>query len=287
MGLQAPIGVDPRTGRLLVIVSWRPAFVDSPKPLKGWLAEAHGLTQADLAEVIVWHELGHNYVTLNLSLRDAIELYSNHRMLFEHVQEFYADLTSLRHASPRACRMALMTRLSELYRYNEREPHTRAAHGLGSLMLSEWLANPDDWPMVHFPPEVPEEHIERETIKYIYEHFDPKWSPAEYFALCRFIDRWVRTSGNRVLRGRGEVRLANRLEMKLMVGDDRDLQSKRDEWVAERLAKIIADGRADPKPEEENEKPGQVVRIIRNSRGGTIVVRTTDETHWDGIRIPW
>jgi hypothetical protein len=271
LGMQAPIGV--RNNRLVVVVTWRPAFIDNPKPLEGWLAEKHGLTQGDLGEVIVWHELGHNYITLNLHVRQALELYRNHEMLFHHVQEFYADLTALRHASPKAARTTLMFRTRELSSYDEREAHTRAAHGLGALMLSEWLENPEKWPMVHFPPKVPATNVELETLKYVYQHFDPEWSPEEYFAMQDFIDRWVRRNGDRVLKGKGHIRLPNRQEMMLVASDDREMQPKRDAWVAERLAKLIEDGRAD-KPEKQEEPD-----LLR--------AELMEHGYWDGIVIPW
>jgi len=266
LGMQAAVGV--RHNRLVVVVTWRPASVDNPKPLEGWLAAEHGLTEGDLGEVIVWHELGHNYISLNLNVRQAMELYTEHQILFSHVQEFYADLTALRHASPKAARTTLMFRLREMHDYNERDAHTRGAHGIASLLLAEWLANPDAWPMVHFPPEVPRTNTERETIKYIYENFDPEWTPQEYFALQSFIDNWVKRNGDRVLRGRGRVQLPNDLDMMLTEPDDREHQPKRDEWVAKRLAKIIEDGRADkeaPKREDRTDAFGR----------------------WSGIQIPW
>lgn len=258
MGVQAAVGIDARTQRLKVIVSWRPAYVDNPEPLEGYLAQAHGLTQADLAEVIIWHELGHNYITLHLPLRDAIKLYTEHHLLFSHVQEFYADMTALRHASPRSARLTLMFRLRQLHRYQDREPHTRAAYAIGALLLSEFLENPGKWPMVHFPPEVPADNLELETIKYVYEHFDPKWTPEEYFQLHQFIDTWIRTgrNGDRVLRERGRVRLPNDLDLKLMVNDDREHIAEREKWIRQKLEAIIASGRADKKAEADNPQQG-------------------------------
>ena len=272
LGMQAPIDIDPVTDRLKVIVTWRPNLVDNPKPLKGWLAQKHGITQANLAEVIVWHELGHNYITLHLPVAQALELYQNHGMLFSHVQEFYADLTALRHCEPKAARTTLMFRLTEMYGHRDNEPHTRAAHGLAALMLVEWMENPDKWPMVHFPPKVPEKNVELETIKYVYENFDVKWSVEEYMALHDFIDGWVGRHGDRVLRGKGQIRLPNDLEMKLMVSDDREFQPKRDQWVAKKLEELIESGRADKKPGNP-EKPK--------------VTQIGDHVMWTGIEIPW
>jgi hypothetical protein len=46
-----------RRSRIRVIVTWRPSWVDNPKPAKGYLAERHKMTRGDIAEAIVWHEL--------------------------------------------------------------------------------------------------------------------------------------------------------------------------------------------------------------------------------------
>lgn len=282
LGVQAPVGIDPATNRLQVIVSWRPSMVDSPKPLEGWLAKSHGMTQANLAEVIVWHELGHNYITLHLPIPQVMDLYQNHGMLYSHVQEFYADLTALRHCAPPAARTTLMFRLRELYDYHDSEPHTRAAHGLAALMLVEWMQNPDKWPMIHFPPTVPQTNVELETIKYVYEHMDPKWSVEEYFGLHDFIDKWVVRNGDRVLKGRGQIRLPNNLQMMIMVSDDREDQAKRDQWIATRLQEIIKAGRAD-KPVEPEKK--ETVVIMRD--GKRIEIERESSNYWDGIEIPW
>jgi hypothetical protein len=280
MGVQAPIGM--RGNRLIIIVSWRPSYVDNPRPLGGWLAEKHGLTRGDLGEVIVWHELGHNYISMHLSARDNLTLYRNHRLLYSHVQEFYADLTALRHASAGAARTALMFRLRELTHYEGRAPHTRAAHALGALMLTEWLEHPDDWPMVHFPPEVPEQQVELNAIRYIYQHFEPEWSVGEYFRLHDFLDHWVRRHGDRVLRGRGHVRLPNGLEMHLIEPRDREAQAERDAWVAAKLRSIIDAGRADAKLSEAERE-----RWEEQRRGEVTLIGPNGEPVWNGIEIPW
>jgi hypothetical protein len=282
LGLQAPIAIDPKTRRLIVIVTWRPQMVDSPKPLNGWLARQHDLKQGSLAEVIIWHELGHNYVTLHLPAAQALDLFQNHLMLYQHVQEFYADMTALRHASPVSARTTLMFRLRELSRYNERAQHTRAAHAVGAILLTEWLTNPDKWPMVRFPGEAPEENVELETIKYCYTHLAPKWSLAEYVELRDCIDRWMRTGrkGDLVLKQKGRVKLDNGLEMMLIAPEDRDWQPRRDAWVSKKLAEIIKAGRAD-----KVETEGGKTFYIHPDGTKTEQVKTTG--YWDGIEIPW
>ena len=134
MGLQAPVGA--RHGKLVVIVSWRPSLVDNPRPLGGVLAKRLGLRKGDLGEVVVWHELGHNYVNSFLPIRHVMALYRHHSLLYRTLQEFYADLTAVYHSSPHARRAALLLRLDEIESNRESEPHTRAALGVGSLLLS-------------------------------------------------------------------------------------------------------------------------------------------------------
>lgn len=247
LGLQQAVDIDRTTNRLVVTVTWRPQYVGSAKPLEGWLAEKHGITHGTLAEVIAWHELGHNYVTLHLPVESALELYIKHNHLFHHVQEFYADMTALRHCSPNAARTSFMFRLRELNAYNPLQPHTRAAHGIGAILLVEWLTHPDQWPMVRFPPAVPDERVELQTIMYCYENLEPEWDLTQYARLRGHVERWMRTGrkGDLVLKNKGRVKLDNRLEMKLMAADDKPWQAKRDAWVAKRLRALIDSGRAD------------------------------------------
>jgi len=165
--------VERRITKLNVIVTWKPSLVDSTTPATGRLAEAQHVRQGDLGEVIVWHELGHSYITNYLPMDQVIELYRQHALLFGHLQEFYADLTALYHASPHARRVTLMLRLDGLDHYDESEPHARASHAIGALVLHEVLAHPDAWPSFHFPPAVPKRQVELNSIIYLYEHMDP------------------------------------------------------------------------------------------------------------------
>lgn len=255
--------------QLHVIVTWRPQYVDSDEPLEGWLAEHWGLTKGDLAEVIVWHELGHNYISLHLSARQAVYLYRQHPALATHMQEFFADLTALRHCSGRAAQLVLMFRNNELHRYDRTQAHTRGSHGIASILLVEWMSNPDDWPSINFPNKVPEKDVELEVIRYVYQNMD-KFTINEYIQLKNYIDRWVvrGRNGDRVLREKGRVRLDNGLEYWLLVKDDIDWQQKRDAWVAKRLEKLIADGRGDTEPKKYEGRPDS-------------------EMYWSGIQIPW
>jgi len=245
LGLQAPVGA--RDGRLVVIVSWRPSMVDNPRPLSGALAERLGLRKGDLGEVVVWHELGHNYISSFLPIRHVMELYTNHGLLYRTLQEFYADLTAVYHASPHARRAALLIRLDEIEANRESEPHTRAALGVGSLLLSEFLSAPQKWPSLHFPPKVPPSEPERNTILYVYRTMDKSWTLAEDRALRELVRKFTAAQGTLVLRKRGQVVLPNRLKFELMEPMDRKHQPQRDKWVSDRLEAIIKSGRADKK----------------------------------------
>jgi len=243
LGVQAAVGI--RRGKIMVIVSWRPNMVDNPRPLGGALAKRHELSKGNLGEVIVWHELGHNYITNFLPLRHVIELYNNHNLLFHHLQEFYADMTALYHCSPRSRRTALMFRLSAIDANREAECHTRGALTIGSVVLAEFLASPDDWPSVHFPPEVPAKDVERMTLIYVYENFDKNWTLAEDRALREVVSKLNHAQGERMLRKKGELALCNDLKVNVMEPSDREFKLQRDQWVADRLKALIASGRAD------------------------------------------
>ncbi|MFA7235720.1 MAG: hypothetical protein WC058_02555 [Phycisphaeraceae bacterium] len=280
LGFQIPVDYDPQTNRLKFIVTWRPNFIDNPKPIEGWLAKRMDMRQADLGQCIAWHELGHNYISLHLPTEQAIELYSNYGQLFSTVQEFYADLTALRHASPKAVRTTMMFRLEELYDMSDSEPHCRgAALGTGTLMLCEFLTRPDAWPMIHFPPEVPASNVEVDTLQYIYEHFDPKWSLAEYKQLRDYIDGWVKKNGDAVLRSKGLVKLPNGLEYHAMEPDDRDWQAKRNAWITEKLNGIIKNGRADKPLTAEQKKQEKDDRPV-------MIGMRTGKHYFMGIVIP-
>jgi hypothetical protein len=237
--------VEIRNGKLLSIVSWRPSMIDNPQPAKGYLAVRHGLKKAAIGEAIGWHELGHNYISYFLPLKHVLVLYENHSKLYYHLQEFYADMTSLYHSSPGG-RLALMfTRLDGLSRYDETEEHDRAGFAVGSLILANVMTAPKKWPSFHFPPKVPESEIELTTLRYLYENIDTNWTLAEDIALRGIMKKFISRYGTTVLRSKGKISLPNRLAFLLMVSDDRKWQTKRDEWVKKTLERIIKTGRAD------------------------------------------
>jgi hypothetical protein len=237
--------VDVKNGKLVTVVSWRPSMIDNPKPAGGYLAVRHKLTKAAIGEAIGWHELGHNYIASFLPVKHVFELYENHSKLYYHLQEFYADMTSLYHSSPGG-RLALMfTRLDGMDRYNESEEHDRAAHAIGAIILTNVMTSPKKWPGFHFPPKVPSSEIELNTIRYLYEQIDPNWSITEDKALRLLIKKFIATNGARVLRSKGMVALPSRIPFMLMVSDDRAHQAKRDAWVKTKLESLIKSGRAD------------------------------------------
>jgi hypothetical protein len=252
-GAQIPIGVRGR--KLLIIVTWRPTLVDNPRPLKGTLAERHGLKKGDLGEFIVWHELGHNYISEFLPLRTVYLLYRDHYILFEHLQEIYADCTGLYHASPQGRLSGMLFRLAALDRDDQIEAHSRAAFVVGSLLLSHMLSEIEDYPSVHLPPEVPDYMVERRTVEYVYENIDPDWSLAEDRKLRDFVHDFIYKQGESMLRRKGTLTLPSRIDLKVMEPEDRELQRRRDRWVAEQLRAAIDAGRADKpkeKPDEDN-----------------------------------
>ena len=240
---------------LKVIVSWRPTFVNKRDKAEGELAKKHGLEIGHLGEAIVWHELGHNYITVFLPVAHVVELYQNHNILFHHLQEFYADMAAIYHGSTKARLTAMLFRLDILDHYDEREPHTRAAHAIGSVLLADMLANPDKWPSVRFPPAVPAEQTELNTLIYIYENLDADWTIDEDFNLRNYVNTYIQRNGANILRSAGRLDLPNGQKMAIMAAQDRTFQAGRDKWVAEKLAKLIKDGRADKLAEGETYDP--------------------------------
>jgi len=255
LGGMAPVAII--RGRLQVIVTWRPILVDDPDPARGRLAKAHAMTKGHIAEAIVWHEMGHNYISSFLPLKHVIALYNDHSMLYAHLQEFYADMTSLYHCSPTARLASLTLRTNSLEHYRRSEEHTRASLGIGSLLLTQFLSAPEKWPSIHFPPKVPEKDIERKTVIYVYDHIDPKWTLAEDRELSTFVSKYIRANGAKILRKRGRIDLPNKLTFMLMATDDREDEPKRNAWVKKQLGKLIKDGRADKLPKKPTTKPSR------------------------------
>ncbi len=269
--------LEPVITKLNVIVSWKPGMVNSNSPGTGKLAEIHAMRHGDLGEVIVWHELGHSYITNYLPLQHVIELYTEHAMLFSHLQEFYADLTAIKHSSPRARRFALMLRLEGLDRYDESEEHARASHAIGAMILHEILQNPEDWPSFHFPPEVPKQQVELNTIIYLYEHMDPNWSLKEARALRELAGDFISKSGEKTLRSRGVAPLPGDRKFSLMAGQDHEYQAQRDDYVAQRLKSLIDSGRADKLEEGKTYDPP----IRRTLRDGELIRRDPEALRID------
>jgi hypothetical protein len=243
IGVQGVVGV--RNGQLLVVVSWRPHLVDSPKAAKGDLAKLHKLTEGDIGEAIIWHELGHNYITRFLKPNEVIQLYMDYNVLFHQLQEFYADMTSIYHCSPPARKACMMIRLDALEANHLTDPHVRASNAVGALILAHVLAEPKQWPSFHLPGKVPEKDVERNTIIYLYEHLDPKYSLDEDRRLREMVWKFIMQRGESVLRMKGAVPLPNKLAFKLMPAEDREQQARRDAWVKARLEEAIKAGLTD------------------------------------------
>ncbi len=255
LGMHQPVQV--KNNRLITIVSWRPTYVDNTKPFTNdnsfyvYIPEAkdYDFKLGTMGEVIVWHELGHNYISLNLPLKHVITLYNEYGLLYSHLQEFYADLTALYHSSPPGRLFTMRFRLMGLVDYDESNVHTRScSHAVGALLLANILEQPDKWPSVHFPGKVPEDDVEQMTIFYVFRHISPDWTLAEDRQMREFIGKWIRGKGEAALRQKGRISLPNGQTMMILASEDRQLQRKRDQWIKRKLETIIESGRAD-KPE--------------------------------------
>ena len=258
-----------RDGKLVIFVTWQPQLVDNPEAMEDPLSKAHKLTKAHIAECIVWHELGHNYITEFLPADQVLKLYENYTMLFHQLQEFYADMTALYHAGPKGRRCQLFIRMIGLAMNLENDPHMRAAYGIGSIFLAEWLADPENidkkWPHVHLPGKVPTKDIERNVLAYIYNKFDPRWSLAEDRQMREIVHKTLLTrksgqrwaEGERILRTKGTIELANKLQYRMMPADDRPHKAKRDAWVKQQLQKAIKARKADKPVKEESDPFGR------------------------------
>jgi len=294
LGLQAVIPereFNPRTGEyeitdLKVIVTWKPLLVDNEDPAEGRLAKIHDCRLADLAEFICWHELGHNYITVNVPMAANLELYQNHSELYSTLHEYYADLTALYHCSPRARRVVLMFRLEELDNYDPGEPHRRGEHAIGAILLADILDNPEAWPSVHLPPSIPSRQVELNTIIYIYEHMETQWSVAEDIRVRELASEYVLRHGERTFRSKGEITLPNDLKFSLMSRDDREDQRTRDQWVTSKLSELAEAGRTDTLAEGETYNPP----LRSHLRDREIRIEFLDDDDPDAplrIKVPW
>jgi|GEM_PF-1415433 len=262
VGAQQVIGVDPQ-GNLLVVVSWQPHMVDSPKKARDEPAASHALTEGDLAEAIIWHELGHNYITRFLPAEHVKILYERYFMLFAALQEFYADATSLYHCSPQGRKALLFARAPGFLYAEETDPHYRGSYALSALLLSWVLEEPKSWPSFRLPGKVPPEDVERRTIYYMYTHLSPAYTLAEDRRLREQVGKFMWSNGADILRRKGTLTLPNRQTFKLMPGDDRDFAPKREQWIKEKLqAAIAAKLTDDPALAERQTATAQRFRIV-------------------------
>jgi hypothetical protein len=229
-------------GRPVVVLTWQPHVVDSTKVLEGDAAAAHQMKEGDEAEAIIWHELGHNYVTLGFDLNQLIELYKNYNILYNSLQEFYADTTALYHCSPPGRKATFLIRIAGLQWNNANDEHVRGSMGIGSFLLANVLSDPAKWPSFHLPTTVPETDPERKCILYMYEHLDPRYTLDEDRNVRELIGNLFRKQGASIFRSKGTISLPNKLEYKMTPSEDRDLQVKRDAWVAAALKKAVDSG---------------------------------------------
>jgi hypothetical protein len=233
---------DSTTGKLHVVVTWQPHMVDSTKVLEGDAAAAHQMTEGNEAEAIIWHELGHNYVTLGFDMNQLYDLYTKYEILYMSLQEFYADMTALYHCSPPGRKATFLIRVPSFHWNDVNDPHVRGALGVGSYLLATILSDPAKWPSFHLPTTVPETDPERKCILYMYEHLDPRYTLEEDRNLRELVGQLIKTRGATIFRSKGAIPLPNKLEYKITPSEDRDLQVKRDAWVAAALKKAIDSG---------------------------------------------
>jgi len=242
LGMQAVVGKDDQTGKLKILVTWDPRRVDDPRTRrKGFLA-AHRMTEGSFGESIVWHELGHNYVSEALPADQVMTLFEHHRELFAVLQEFYADITALYHCSPQGRKATFLVRVPGLLKNNPRDPHVRAAHGIGAFLLARVLMEPEKWPSFRLPKRLPPKDPERYAILHMYTRLAPSYTLAEDRALRNLFGRFLRSRGASVLKSGGTVTLPNRLLWKALPDEDAAHQARRDAWVRDRTAKGVQAG---------------------------------------------
>jgi hypothetical protein len=153
------------------------------------------------------------------------------------------------------------------------------------------LMNPDKWPSVHFPPAVPKQQVELNTIIYVYENLPSLWTAEEDIRLQELAEEFVIKQGEKTFRAKGEIPLQNRLKFNLMIGEDRENQPKRDAWVTNKLGELISDGRADVlKADEKYDPPKRDKDRRRDFHSsitiidGKIVKEDNEELR---IEVPW
>jgi len=270
--------VEIRKGKLMVLVSWKPNYVDSSKKYSdgnsiGLRVEGykkHEFTLGHMAEAIVWHEMGHNYVSITLPLKHVLQMYMKHHLLYSHLQELFAEVTCLYHASPPARLFMLKMRQVNLrdYYYDDSEAHDRScSHAVGAMILAKVLSNKELWPSFHMPGKMPEENIERSVIYYMYSKLPKQLTLKEDKMLREYMGKWARTRGNATLKRKGKATLEGGQTFALMGTSDRSYQKKRDAWVKTKLAALIKAGKTD-KPEK--------VDAVKKKRTITVIIRSGD-----------
>jgi hypothetical protein len=219
--------------------------------------EKHEFTMGHMAEAIIWHEMGHNYVSITLPLKHVFRMYIKHRMLYSHLQELFAEVTCLYHASPPARLFMLKMRqinLSDRY-YDDSEAHDRScSHAVGALILAKVMAKKELWPSFHMPGKVPDKDIERNVIYYMYSKLPKRLTLREDKMLREYMGKWARSQGSATLRSKGKAKLENRQTFALMGTDDRSHQKKRDAWVKKKLQALIKAKQTDDPKELEKAK---------------------------------
>lgn len=238
--------------QLITTVRWKPGATENKHPTIGLQGHRFRIMEGHIAEFYLWHQLGHAYVTAWVPINELADAYRDIQT-FSHCQEFYSDMTAIRYASPRARMLAMLMRLDlidppeGLGSKPDTEPTARASRAVASMLLAEFLSSPGKWPSVHFPPEVPAKDVERNAIIYAFEHLDGTWWIDEDRNLRDFAQKAMTDQGLNILRTKGYIALREGQGIALMINNDRELQPKRDAWVAQKLKMMIASGRADTK----------------------------------------
>jgi len=235
--------------RIQIVAQWQPHMVDDPQPVEGALAKAHELRRRHIGESLVWYELGRNYVPTFLPVKQAVFLYEKESAMFSHVQEFLAGMSSLYHSSPKARLASLFLQIDPLKKNHAGSACTRSGHAIGAIILARVLSEPKKWPGFKLPTKVPKALAELNTIIYMYDRIDPKWSIDEDKNLREMARKFVLSNGRTILSSRGSLLLPNKLRMNLMAASDRQTQLARDAWVAAKLKAIIKASGKEKKPE--------------------------------------
>ena len=207
------------------------------------------------------------------------------------MHEYFADMAAIYHGKPQARKVAIQFRLDELDYYTPDSSHCRGAHGIGSIIITDMLMNPEKWPSVRFPPSVPKQQVELNTIIYVYENLPKDWTVEEDIRLQGLAEEFVMKQGERTFKNKGEIPLPNRLKFKLMIGEDGENQTQRDKWVTAKLEGLIAEGRADKLAEGETYEPPKRDKSRRRSEFSSVIIVdgkiVKDDDGPPRIEVPW